>query len=405
MKLRRLIWRECKHRKLNGALSLLAVVIATACAVGAVTLVRARDMAAAQRTRQLRDDMRKITKRMGFNILILPKGQDLGELYSNDYATKYMPREYADKLAGSSIVTINHILPSLEQRVQWPERNGRTIRLIGVSGQVPLAHHDPRKKPIMQAVPPGTIVLGAELARTEGLKVGARVELMGQSFEVSKVHAERGDKQDITVWIDLPTAQNLLEKPGQINAIWALECGCALADLPQVRREIEEILPDTQVIELGGKALARAEARQQTERIDEDLRDQRKRFASLLVPLVTIAAGVWVGLLSLANVRERRTEIGVLRAIGVRSRQVLTIFLGKAVLIGLAGAAIGYALGFFVAAGLASSFDDGGTVAALFDPWLLLLVMALAPALAALASWLPALLAVLQDPAAVLREE
>ena len=41
---------------------------------------------------------------------------------------------------------------------------------------------------------------------------------------------------------------------------------------------------------------------------------------------------------------ERTREIGILKALGMKSRTVLTIFLGESVIIGLIGAVVGIAL-------------------------------------------------------------
>ena len=118
-----------------------------------------------------------------------------------------------------------------------------------------------------------------------------------------------------------------------------------------------------------------------------------------------IGSGVWISLLALGNVRDRRAEIGILRALGLRSWQILVIFLGKAIAMGLAGACLGYAAGREI--GLLWREAPGAPPIhlAYFDLRLLLLVLAAAPLLAALASWLPAMSAAQQDPATVLREE
>ena len=121
---------------------------------------------------------------------------------------------------------------------------------------------------------------------------------------------------------------------------------------------------------------------------------------------------MWVGLLALGNVRARRTEIGILRAVGVRSGQVFLLFLGRAVLVGAVGAVVGYLVGF----GLAVAWDARETTegalasgpvgaAGLFGPWLLVGVLLAAPLLSAAASLAPALLAAQEDPADILREE
>jgi putative ABC transport system permease protein len=115
------------------------------------------------------------------------------------------------------------------------------------------------------------------------------------------------------------------------------------------------------------------------------------------------ACGLWIGLLSYANVRQRSGEIGILRAIGFRSVQILFIILGKALLIGLAGAAAGYVAG--MALGVVFGGAPAGARPAFIAPQLVLVSFVTAILLSGLASWIPAMLAARQDPALVLQEE
>jgi putative ABC transport system permease protein len=81
------------------------------------------------------------------------------------------------------------------------------------------------------------------------------------------------------------------------------------------------------------------------------------------------------------------------------------IFLGKAIVIGVVGAGLGYLAGRLIGAAWREAPGAPPVPMALIDLRLLMLVMVAAPVLSALASWLPALLAAQQDPADVLREE
>lgn len=418
----RLIVREVAHRKTGFALGLLSVTIAVAALACAMTLLKAHDIRTEQiidakeaATRRemaaMEDDYRKIMKDMGFNVLILPKDQNLADLYAEDFASKYMPEEYVDRLAKSDIVTIQHLLPSLQQKARWPEQGDRTVIVIGTRGEVPYAQRTV-KSPILEPVKEGTIILGYELHRGASANEGDTIAFMGRRFEVAKCHPERGNKDDITAWISLREAQEIFNRPGQINGIMALECVCAADSLAKVRAEIAAILPDTQVIEFASQVIARAEARKRAAETARDaieaerrqrakLRSEREAFAAVLVPIALLGCMAWVGISTLGNVRERRTEIGVLRALGVRSGQILSVFLGKASVIGILGGLFGYIVGFLFACG----WDEIGTVRSLFEANLLIASVGLAPALAIIAAWLPALLAANQDPAAVLREE
>lgn len=424
MNVLRLVIREIAYRKLNFALGVLSVLVAVGILVAQLTLLLAYDLRTdaiialkeaetKQKMAAMEDDYRKITKKLGFNILILPKNQNLGDLFADDYAAKTMPEEYVKRLANSRIMTVRHLLPILQVKRKWDERN-RTVLVVGTRGEVPLAHRKP-KEPMMTLVERGQMVLGYELHRSLGLKTGDAVKFLGHDFTVATCHPERGTKDDITVWMNLAQAQELLDKKGEINGILALQCFCAQSMVERLRREVAEVLPDTQVIEFQSKVLIRAEARQRAadtarEAIAAEkanrarMRTEREGFAAVLVPLVLVGCTVWVAVLAFSNVRERRLEIGILRALGVRQVQVFALFLIKAVVTGLVGATLGFGLGYVVgaASGDAPALATGG--APLFDARLLLAVLAAAPLLSALASWLPALTAAQQDPAVVLTE-
>jgi putative ABC transport system permease protein len=130
------------------------------------------------------------------------------------------------------------------------------------------------------------------------------------------------------------------------------------------------------------------------------LRDEQEKFSSILVPLVLLASALWVGLVFYTNVRERRSEIGILRALGARARTILRLFLTKALLMGCAGGLAGYTLGTSIGLGW-----QGEIGVSFLDPRLFLLASCTAVVLSLAASWAPAYYAAQQDPAEVLREE
>jgi putative ABC transport system permease protein len=371
----------------------------------------------------LEDDYRKITLHLGFNLRILPKELDLASWHADEAIPTFMPEEYADRLAKSSVATINHVLPILRERLTW-EETGRTILLKGTRGELAILRRA-EKKPLRDIVPPGSVVVGHELGRSLGVQPGEKIALTlsrrGPTVEklptvhltVHKLQGPTGVREeDIAMWINLAEAQKILQRPGMISEILALECNCEEDRLARIHSEISAILPDTQIIELGPQALARAGARKRAadearDALDrerthrQNLKDQAQDLAAVLVPIVLLSCLIGIGLLAFQNVRDRAPEIGVFRSLGMRNRQVMAIFLGKAALAGMLGALLGYLIGAVCGALLG---EEGLRIAALFDPELLLLVLGGTPILCALASWFPAREAVRQDPAAVLRE-
>jgi len=426
MTLWKLITREIVHHRLTFGIGLASVIIAVGVLVAELTLLNAHDLLTrhilAEKEKKvmeemtlMEDDYRKIMKELGFNLLILPKDQRLENFYAEGYASKYIPEEYVDKLARSELMTIRHLLPSLEQKIRWSEQSNRSIILIGTRGEVPFLHTE-QKEPILIAVSPGKIVLGYEIWNSLKLKPDDYVRLLGVDFQVSKIHPQRGNKDDISVWIDLGMAQKLLNKQDKINAILALKCHCEGNEISTIRQDIARILPDTQVIEIKNKVITRSKARDRAkatadsalvaeQRYRSRLRQEKETFAAWLIPLVIIGSTALIGLMAFNNVRERKSEIGILRAIGLRSSQILFVFLIKAFVMGLIGALVGYIIGFSV--GLISSeiSEFSRNAPELLKLDVIAIILISAPILSSFASWVPALIASRQDPGVVLREE
>jgi putative ABC transport system permease protein len=419
MSILRLILREISGRKLHFTLGVVSVTLAVAVITGVTTSLRIHDRTTAeviarkeretvQRMALLEDDYRKIMKNLGFNLLILPQKQKLSALYEEGIPSAYMPEEFVARLAAYPSLFIRHMLPSLQQKQVWPE-TGKSVILAGIRGEVPVLHEIPRE-PIMVAVPRGTVHLGFELHNSLQLKKGSEIRVLGRRFRVGECNPARGDQDDITVWMDLREAQELLKKPGEINAILALKCHCVNNDLGQVRAEVEGILPGVQVIEKGSNVLTRAEARDRAAREAKEsvasekghrerMRREQEQLASVLIPSVVTGGMVWVAFLFFGNVRDRRSEIGILRAVGCRRRWIMALFLGKALLVGWVGAAAGYLCG------LIFSSSRAGRWPLDFFQWeWFLAVSLLASALALSAAYLPATFAANQDPAEILKE-
>ena len=102
----------------------------------------------------------------------------------------------------------------------------------------------------------------------------------------------------------------------------------------------------------------------------------------------------------LMSVTERVREIGLKKAVGARTRHILTEFLAEAGLMGLIGGVVGFLLGFALTALLDAGRSSGGLF--LVTPGLTALAIGFAVALGAVAGLLPAIRAARMDPVAAL---
>lgn len=88
-------------------------------------------------------------------------------------------------------------------------------------------------------------------------------------------------------------------------------------------------------------------------------------FSTIQLFLVGIAgisllvAGIGIMNIMIVSMIERTREIGILKALGIKSRTVLSIFLGESAIIGVMGAVIGIAAGFGLAVVVANILGSG----------------------------------------------
>lgn len=424
MTFRHLFFREIRYRRFGFWLSVAAVAITSAVVMVIMLVLRsfdietqkifaAKEAETKEEMFQMQDGYRCDMKLLGFNLLILPEGQQLDDFYAEGYAAKDMPEEYVHRLAESGIVIVRHLLPSIERKIRWPEQGDRKIIVVGTRGEVPLKHRKP-KEPIMLAVEPGTVVLGHELWKSLGLKVGDTIRLMDHEFTVADCHEERGSKDDVTLWLDLAEAQKMLKSEGRINGILALRCLCNNSNLASVRKEVAEILPNVSVLEFASESITREEVRHRAARVAKrmleaemthrgQMRQKIENIAVWLVPLAILGAVATITFVSLSNTRLRTVEFATLRAIGFSSSQILRLLLARTVAIGFLGAVLGPVLGLGLCVSLPwiQTSDLGGT--AILLPLAALWIAA--PLLTAMASMPSIALVMRQDPATVLGKE
>jgi ABC-type lipoprotein release transport system permease subunit len=377
-----LIFKEILFRKLNFLLGLLAIVMAVALFVSFFTTSEASK----------RETIR-LTRDMGFNLRIIPRETDMDAFWIKGFSEYTMPEEYLFRFADNKSISYAHLTATLNKKMTW---HNKDVIITGISSEIEPSGRE--KTPMIFTIQRGSIYLGFELAHGLGIRDGDNVDILGKMFTIEKTLSETGSDDDIRIYAQLEDVQEILGMQGKINEIKALNCLCLTSDeedpLVILRDQLSQVLPEAKVIM--NKTIAVARERQ---------RLMLEEYFAFIIPFVIIACAAWIGALIMVNVRDRRAEIGLLRALGYGGGKIASLFLGKAVLFGILGAAIGFALG------TASSLSYGpgifkvtaNTIMPLYG--LLGWSVILAVAFAMLSAFIPALIAVTQDPAQTLRGE
>jgi len=378
-----LIFKEIFHRKLTFLLSLLAIIMAVALFVAIETTGQA-----------YRRETRRIMRNMGQNLRIIPKQTSIDEFWIKGYSEHTMPEEYVHRFASLEGYSYTHLTATLQKKVAWRDMN---VILTGILPEV-LPLDKRQQKPMTYSIKQGEAYVGFEVARNLGIKKGDVIDIFGKSFTVTKCLSETGSIEDIKIYGHLHDIQEVLKLEGKINEIKALECLCTIETSKEpvdprelAKKQLAEILPEGKVLLLQGIAEIRQKQRAAME-----------GYLAFIMPFIVVACGAWLGVLALMNVRQRQQEIGIMRALGYSSAKIASLFLGKAIVVGLIGATIG----FFIGNGLAMSYgpDIFKVTAKAIKPiyGLFIWSIIIAPAFVALSSFIPTMIAVTQDPARIL---
>lgn len=202
----------------------------------------------------------------------------------------------------------------------------------------------------------------------------------------------------VTELAELRTAGIDGAQQSSVIAIAYLESGLTTADIDQVKSDLAEAGFSAQTIEdqLGIVTT-----------IIAGITGVLNAFA--IVALIAAAFGIVNTLLM--SVQERTREIGLMKAMGMGSGRIFSLFSLEAVAIGVIGSVIGVGTAMLVGAGLSSALSAGlladleGLSLFLFEPLSLLGVVALISAIAFVSGALPASRAARQRPIESLRYE
>jgi putative ABC transport system permease protein len=385
MRIVSLILKEIRYRKVSFILSLVAVLTAVALFVAFVTAGEA-----------YRLETRKIQLGMGQNLRIIPKETPMDKFWSVGFSEYTMPEDYVHRFAALEGYEYTHLTGTLHTKVRWRDKD---VILTGILPEV--MPPDQKQPPMTFSVRRGDAYIGFELARMLDIKAGDEIEIFGKPFHVAKCLSQSGSSDDVRIYGHLHDIQRVVGLEGRINEIRALECLCMIESgrtnldaLTLAQRQLAEILPDAKVLLLQGIADVRQRQRAAME-----------GYLAWIMPVVIVACGAWIGLLAMLNVRQRLEEIGLMYGLGYGSGKIALLFLGRSVVIGLAGALLGFVGG----TALALYFGPGifKTTARAIEPkyaWLLWSLV-MAPIFAAVSSFIPTVAAVTCDPAITLGRE
>jgi putative ABC transport system permease protein len=261
-------------------------------------------------------------------------------------------------------------------------------------------------------------VVGAELAKRWGIKRGDTINVRASdktSWRALKAVGilTSGGPEDDAVVTPLAVVQQIAGQPGEyrrlyVSALTKPEDVFARRDpksmtaaeydkwycspyVSSIALQIREVLQGTEVRVI--RRVAEGEGNVLT---------HVRTLLWLVTVIALLAAALAVGASAAASVIERRSEIGLMKALGANSGLVGVLLAAEQLLLAFVGGAIGYAVGIVLARVLGERIFGFAPEPKLF---VLLIILALAAAITLLGSAFPLRQASRYDPAPILRGE
>ena len=208
------------------------------------------------------------------------------------------------------------------------------------------------------------VMVGESLAKQLNLKLGDSLELISPltnkkvTLTVNNIF-HSGGIEDSQLYVSLPVAQNLANKDGlvervEVSALTTPENDLArkaaqdpnslsrtewdtwycTAYISSIAYQLEELMPDVRV-----KAIM------QVAESEGSILQKTQLLMLLLTVLSLICSALAISNLVTANVIERSTEIGLLKALGATNISVAMLILTEILIIALLGGMVGYFVG------------------------------------------------------------
>jgi putative ABC transport system permease protein len=344
-------------------------------------------------TSRMQSDVAKKLDEYGANIIVSPKSKGLslsyGGIHVADTSYDIEDLKNSDVLVIRSIKNRKNISVVAPEVIGTYKSSGRNYLLVGVD--FPSELHLKKwwqwngEKPSSR----DEVLLGAVIAKNLNLRPGGVLDLGGHDFHITGVLQENASQDDISVFMDLGIAQELLRKPDTLSVI-EISALCSKCPIDDIVAQISEKLPHARVSPVRQAVALRMQTVEQLVRFSE------------AVSVVIIIIGALIVLISmLSSVNERTKEIGILRAIGFRQSHIIKVILTEAFAVSLFSGIVGWIAGSLSVSLLAPQVT--GSYGFLFDPLMLVLAAGIAVFTGMLSSIYPAVKASQLEPLEALR--
>jgi putative ABC transport system permease protein len=230
------------------------------------------------------------------------------------------------------------------------------------------------------------VLVGESLAARLGLRPGDQIQISGSAHRISGI-LSTGGAEDNQVVAPLSLAQQILGKPGAVRRLYVSaltkpEDALARRDPKTMNAELFDRWYCSPYVQSIAYQLQEAIPHSHAEQIRQVAQNEgtvlsRIKGLMLLVTLAALlAAALAVSAAMATAIFERRSEVGLMKALGAGNASVAALFFVEAMLLALIGGVVGFAGGALLARQIGRSiFDAQITIDAVLLPVILVLAV------------------------------
>jgi putative ABC transport system permease protein len=194
------------------------------------------------------------------------------------------------------------------------------------------------------------VIIGKTIAPVINKTVGSTITLFGKEFTVVGIYQSGNIVTDSLAFVSLTTLQNMTNAQGKITII-AVKVNTG-ANATNVANNISNAYPNQ---------LTTTTATQEASLMDKSMSGINTASAAISV-LAIVIGGIGIINVMIMSVFERTREIGVLKAVGWKSSDILIMILGESIILTLVAGVVGILLGYIGSEGLLAFFSTTGSV-------------------------------------------
>lgn len=312
------VWKNVFRRKTRSALTVIGLGVAVA---AVVSLFGISD--------SFSEQFQALYAKRGIDLVV----QSVG---SKSELNNGLPESMEDQIR--KLPNVASAMGGLMDVVSFPDRELSNVIINGWSPDSPLfkeLHIEPGGR-MLKADDHKRVLLGNVLAGNLGVKVGDTIPLYGDQVKVIGIFDSNSVYESGSIVAPLSDMQRFMNRPNQVTGFMVraeIPRRASLAQKQQILNTLQQQI----------EALSPSIAAMPTEEFIQNVGPIRmsRAVAWVISAIALLIGGIGMLNTTVMTVYEQVREIGTLRAIGWRKLRVMRMILSQALILSLAGGAIG----------------------------------------------------------------